>query len=148
MTTLPTGPFPDPQPVPPHGPNAASFYEIADGRLTGEQFSGPIGSVGIFNVPTGIAALAGHWDAALYRVIDGAAIARDACPISSLAVGLIVTLNGVPIGATVRVSGTASAAIVQDDASGALELTLPAHGAYAIACDCFPAIDYAESFSL
>ena len=147
-----------------------SVYDAATGRLVGRNLSGqfpparaavpandlspgspaldPAADFIASALAAGEAAIVGRFEATLYRVVDGAAVARDACPITSSVAGLVVTLAGVPLGATVTVRGDAVADIVQDDASGALELTFPGPGAYALACDCFPAVDYRKTFAL
>jgi len=147
-----------------------SVYNSASGRLTGRTLSGqfpparaaapandfgpgipafdPAANFIAANLGVGEIAIAGRYDAATYRVVAGAATARDPCPVTSSISGLVVTLASVPLGATVTVRGDAVADIVQDDASGALEITFPGSGAYALACDCFPAIDYTETFAL
>ena len=81
-------------------------------------------------------------------VVDGAVVARPACPISATAAARVVTLTGVPVGAVIQIGGEAIETITQSDPSGELEVTLPAAGDYRFSCSVFPALDYSQGFAI
>lgn len=88
----------------------------------------------------------GSVDSTQNYVSGGVITPRAACPVSGSASGRVVTLTGVPIGATVTVTGAASLTETSTDTTVAL--TFGAAGTYLIAVGCFPAIDYSGSFTL
>jgi hypothetical protein len=81
-------------------------------------------------------------------VLSGTVVSRPANSISASASGLVITVSGVPVGATVTVRGRAYQDIVQDDPSGSMALTMPVSGTYQIGCDPFPTAPFVQEFTL
>lgn len=150
---------------------AWSVYETANGRLIGRTFSAsslpaavpalvdingnvvreaidPAADFLAAHLRAGESGIVGDLDHQVKRIVAGAAVDRATCPVSASLLGLVVTLSGVPLGATINVRGTASTDVVNDDVSGAVELTMPSVGNYRIAIDCWPARDFDQEFTL
>jgi hypothetical protein len=124
--------------------------------LTGQTFSTNLSdpaaaaAFAANNTPAGCAMYAGDVPNPSTQMVDvasGELIARGACPVTSSVAARVVTLSGVPSGAAYTISGDSDFSGT-GDASGTLAATFGAPGNYVIAIPCFPALDYAGSFTL
>lgn len=131
---------------------AWSIYDDS-GKFTGRTLTAAITKAKadafvIANLQEGQSAIEGIFDASTQYVVDGEVADREPCPITGEAVGLVVTLHGVPNGATINISGPATDQIVNDDPSGDVEITLPTGGLWRFQCELFPVQAYDAEFSL
>ena len=85
-------------------------------------------------------------DSSLFYVSGGAVIPRPPHGIAGAIVGRVITLTGIPPGATVIVSGEVRELIDQTDPTGELVLELPIAGAYSVECEVFPTQAYHGEF--
>jgi hypothetical protein len=85
---------------------------------------------------------------ATHYVTGGAVTPRPACPVSASAAGLTITLTGVPLGASMSLSGDVTYSATNTDATGHVALVLADPGHYSVAVDCFPAQNFTQDFAL
>ena len=81
-----------------------------------------------------------------FFVSGGNWLAKAPCPVAGKAGGRVITLTDVPVGALVRVTGTAT--IEETAKESNVELSFGSAGTYQVKIDCHPSLDYSESFIL
>jgi hypothetical protein len=125
-----------------------SFFDPVTGAFAGRTYTGNDDYLAM-NTPAGLSAIAGDYDhlACQVDLATLTVVTRAACPITSAVAARVVTLSGVPSGASFTIAGNASLTGTADS-SGTLTLTFGAAGTYTVSIPCSPLLDYFGSFTL